>query len=57
MSAIVIDGTPAAELKPYDFTTKSQPSVKPTDAEIAAYMDRYGPGGGVQTAFGKYTGD
>jgi hypothetical protein len=57
MKAIVIDGTPAAELKPYDFTDKSQPSVEPTDAEKAAWNDRYGPGGGVQTAFGKYTGD
>jgi hypothetical protein len=57
MSAIVIDGVPAAELKPYDFTNKPQPSVKPTDAEIAAYMDRYGPGGGYDTAFGRYTGD
>ena len=57
MGAIVIDGNPASELKPYDFTNKPQPSVKPTDAEIAAYMDRYGPGGGVDTAFGRYTGD
>ncbi len=57
MSAIIIDGVPAAELKPYDFTNKPQPSVKPTDAEIAAYMDRYGPGGGYDTAFGRYTGD
>jgi len=57
MKAIVIDGTPAAELKPYDFTNKSQSSVEPTDAEKAAWNDRYGPGGGVQTAFGKYTGD
>jgi flagellar biosynthesis chaperone FliJ len=57
MSAIVIDGNPAAELKPFDLTDKPQPSVKPTDAEIAAYMDRYGPGGGVDTAFGRYTGD
>jgi flagellar biosynthesis chaperone FliJ len=57
MSAIVIDGVPAAELKPFDLTDKPQPSVKPTDAEIAAYMDRYGPGGGYDTAFGRYTGD
>lgn len=57
MSAIVIDGVPAAELKPYDFTDKPQPSVKPTDAEIAAWNDRYGPGGGYDTAFGRYTGD
>jgi len=57
MSAIVIDGTPAAELKPYDFTTKPQPSVEPTDAEKAAWNDRYGPGGGYDTAFGRYTGD
>lgn len=57
MSAIVIDGVPAAELKPYDFTNKPQPSVKPTDAEIAAWNDRYGPGGGYDTAFGRYTGD
>jgi flagellar biosynthesis chaperone FliJ len=57
MSAIVIDGVPAAELKPYDFTTKPQPSVEPTDAEKAAWNDRYGPGGGYDTAFGRYTGD
>jgi flagellar biosynthesis chaperone FliJ len=57
MSAIVIDGVPAAELKPFDLTDKPQPSVAPTDAEKAAYMDRFGPGGGVDTAFGRYTGD
>jgi len=57
MSAIVIDGVPTAELKPYDFTNSSSPSRPPTDAEIAAWNDRYGPGGGYDTAFGRYTGD
>ena len=57
MSSIVIDGVPTAELKPYDFTNSSSPSRPPTDAEIAAWNDRYGPGGGYDTAFGRYTGD
>ena len=56
MSAIEIDGKPA-ELKPYE-PKKDAPSTHiPTDAEKAAYNDRFGPNGGVQTAFGKYTGD
>ena len=56
ISAIEIDGVPA-ELKPMDLTDKPQPSVAPTDAEKAAYNDRFGPNGGYDTAFGRYTGD
>ena len=56
MSAIEIDGKPA-ELKPYE-PKKDAPSTHvPTDAEKAAYNDRFGPNGGYDTAFGRYTGD
>ncbi len=59
MSAIVIDGVPA-ELNPYE--PKEEPYVDnrtPEEKEKAArdWADRYGPGGGVDTAFGRYTGD
>ena len=59
MSAIVIDGVPA-ELKPYE--PKQEPRVDtrtPEEKEKAArdWADRYGPGGGYDTAFGRYTGD
>lgn len=53
---IVIDGVPAS-LKPYE-PKKDAPSTHvPTDKEKADWADRYGPNGGYQTAFGKYTGD
>jgi len=56
---IVIDGVPA-ELKPYE--PKSKPRVDTRTPEEkakaqAAFDDRYGPGGGYDTAFGRYTGD
>ena len=56
---IVIDGVPAS-LKPYE--PKYEPQVdkrSPEEKDKAArdWEDRYGPNGGVQTAFGKYTGD
>ncbi len=56
---IVIDGVPA-ELKPYE--PKSEPRVDTRTPEEkakaqAAFDDRYGPGGGYDTAFGRYTGD
>ena len=57
---IVIDGVPA-ELKPVE----PKPIVPQVDTRTpeekakakADYEDRYGPNGGYQTAFGKYTGD
>ena len=57
---IVIDGVPA-ELKPVE----PRPIVPQIDTRTpeekakakADYEDRYGPNGGYQTAFGKYTGD
>ncbi len=60
ISAIEIDGVPA-ELKPME----DKPTVPQVDKRTpeekakaqAAFDDRYGPNGGVQTAFGKYTGD
>ena len=55
---IVIDGAPA-ELKPME-PSKPQPDTRTPEEKAkaqAAFDDRYGPGGGVQTAFGKYTGD
>ena len=55
---IVIDGVPA-ELKPME-PSKPQPDTRTPEEKAkaqAAFDDRYGPGGGVQTAFGKYTGD
>lgn len=52
---IVIDGVPA-KLSPMKPAEPKQ-SAPPTDAEKAAWADRYGPNGGYQTAFGKYTGD
>jgi flagellar biosynthesis chaperone FliJ len=56
---IIIDGVPA-ELKPYE--PKSEPRVDTRTPEEkakaqAAFDDRYGPGGGYDTAFGRYTGD
>jgi len=55
---IVIDGVPA-ELKPME-PSKPQPDTRTPEEKAKAqrdFDDRYGPGGGVQTAFGKYTGD
>jgi flagellar biosynthesis chaperone FliJ len=55
---IVINGVPA-ELKPME-PSKPQPDTRTPEEKAkaqAAFDDRYGPGGGVQTAFGKYTGD
>jgi hypothetical protein len=57
---IVIDGVPAT-LKP----TEDKPFVPKADTRTpeqkakdqADFNDRFGPNGGVQTAFGKYTGD
>jgi hypothetical protein len=54
IEAIKINGV-SAELKPYE-----QPSITQqpsTSADKAAWQDRYGQGGGVDTAFGRYTGD
>jgi len=56
---IVIDGQPAT-LSPYE--PKYEPQVdKRTPEEKAKaqrdFDDRYGPNGGYQTAFGRYTGD
>jgi hypothetical protein len=57
---IVIDGVPA-ELKPMEDKPHTPVVDKRTPEEKAKakadYEDRYGPNGGVQTAFGKYTGD
>lgn len=58
-SKIVIDGVPA-ELNPYE--PKYEPKADTRTPEEKAkeksdWEDRFGPGGGVQTAFGKYTGD
>ncbi len=55
---IVIDGIPA-ELKPME-PSKPQPDTRTPEEKAkaqAAFDDRYGPGGGYQTAFGRYTGD
>ena len=55
---IVIDGVPA-ELKPME-PSKPQPDTRTPEEKAkaqAAFDDRYGPGGGVDTAFGRYTGD
>ena len=57
---IIIDGVPA-ELNPMeDKPSEPKPDTR-TPEEIAKakadYEDRFGPNGGVQTAFGKYTGD
>lgn len=56
---IVIDGVPAT-LNPYE--PKHEPQVDKRSPEEKAkaqrdWDDRYGPNGGYQTAFGKYTGD
>ena len=55
---IVIDGVPA-ELKPME-PSKPQPDTRTPEEKAkaqAAFDDRYGPGGGYDTAFGRYTGD
>ena len=55
---IVIDGVPAT-LKPME-PSKPQPDTRTPEEKAkaqAAFDDRYGPGGGYQTAFGRYTGD
>ena len=55
---IVIDGVPA-ELKPME-PSKPQPDTRTPEEKAkaqAAFNDRYGPGGGYDTAFGRYTGD
>jgi hypothetical protein len=55
---IVIDGVPAT-LKPME-PSKPQPDTRTPEEKAkaqAAFDDRYGPGGGVDTAFGRYTGD
>jgi flagellar biosynthesis chaperone FliJ len=55
---IVIDGAPAT-LKPME-PSKPQPDTRTPEEKAkaqAAFDDRYGPGGGYDTAFGRYTGD
>ena len=55
---IVIDGVPA-ELKPME-PSKPQPDTRTPEEKAkaqAAFNDRYGPNGGYDTAFGRYTGD
>jgi len=55
---IVIDGVPAV-LKPME-PSKPQPDTRTPEEKAkaqAAFDDRYGPGGGYDTAFGRYTGD
>ena len=55
---IVIDGVPAT-LKPME-PSKPQPDTRTPEEKAkaqAAFDDRYGPGGGYNTAFGRYTGD
>ena len=55
---IVIDGQPAT-LKPME-PSKPQPDTRTPEQRAkdqAAFDDRYGPNGGYQTAFGRYTGD
>lgn len=55
---IVIDGVPA-ELKPME-PSKPKPDTRTPEEKAkaqAAFDDRYGPGGGYDTAFGRYTGD
>jgi len=55
---IVIDGIPAT-LKPME-PSKPQPDTRTPEERAAqqrAFDDRYGPGGGYDTAFGRYTGD
>jgi hypothetical protein len=55
---IVIDGVPAT-LKPME-PSKPQPDTRTPEEKAkaqAAFDDRYGPGGGYDTAFGRYTGD
>jgi hypothetical protein len=56
---IIIDGVPA-NLKPYEPKNEPKPDTRTPEEKAkaqAAFDDRYGPNGGVQTAFGKYTGD
>jgi len=55
---IVIDGVPAT-LKPME-PSKPQPDTRTPEEKAkaqAAFDDRYGPGGGYDTTFGRYTGD
>jgi hypothetical protein len=55
---IVIDGVPAT-LKPME-PSKPKPDTRTPEEKAkaqAAFDDRYGPGGGYDTAFGRYTGD
>jgi DNA polymerase III gamma/tau subunit len=55
---IVIDGV-SAELKPME-PSKPQPDTRTPEEKAkaqAAFDDRYGPNGGYDTAFGRYTGD
>jgi len=55
---IVIDGVPTT-LKPME-PSKPQPDTRTPEEKAkaqAAFDDRYGPGGGYDTAFGRYTGD
>ncbi len=56
---ILIDGEPLELL--YKDAPKPIPSVEKTPEEIEAakqaWQDRYGPGGGYDTPFGRYTGD
>ena len=55
---IVIDGVPAT-LKPMK-SFQPQPDTRTPEERVAqqrAFNDRYGPGGGYDTAFGRYTGD
>jgi len=59
IGAIVIDGVPA-ELKPYEPKYEPKPDTRTPEEKAkaqAAFDDRYGPGGGYDTAFGRYTGD
>ena len=52
-------GAKPAELKPME-PSKPQPDTRTPEEKAkaqAAFDDRYGPGGGYDTAFGRYTGD
>lgn len=57
---IMVDGEPIENIVQFP-----EPTPQPTDtrtpeekaAAAQAWQDRWGPGGGVETAFGKYTGD
>ena len=56
---IVIDGQPAT-LSPYEPKYEPQVDTRTPEEKAKAqrdFDDRYGPNGGYQTAFGRYTGD